>query len=58
MPAGLVVRTTTIDGGLHSAFEIQPSDRYWQFQWIETGILLTGTLLLGTGTVVATRRRL
>ncbi|MEC3976312.1 ABC transporter permease [Amycolatopsis sp. H20-H5] len=58
VPAGMILRPATLDGGTRAAYEMQPSDRYWRFQWTEAGILLTGTLLLTAGTVVAVRRRL
>jgi hypothetical protein len=32
--------------GYRLAFYVQPADRYWRFQWTETGILLLGGVLL------------
>jgi hypothetical protein len=35
----------------------QPADRYWQFQWTETGILLLATMLLAGPVVYRVARR-
>lgn len=32
--------------GYRAVLYFQPADRYWRFQWTETGILLLGTVLL------------
>lgn len=39
------------DAGYRSVMYYQPADRYWRFQWTETGLLLLGGVLL-TGPVV------
>lgn len=39
------------DAGYHTVLYYQPADRYWRFQWTETGFLLLGAVLL-TGPVV------
>jgi hypothetical protein len=43
--------------GYHNYVRYQPDDRFWRFQWTEASILLAGTLLLTSGTFIATRRK-
>jgi hypothetical protein len=35
----------------------QPAERYWRYQWTETGILAAGALLLAGATYVRVSRR-
>ncbi|MDP9866753.1 MULTISPECIES: hypothetical protein [Streptosporangium] len=46
-----------IDAGYRIAVYHHPTDRFWRFQWTETGILLTGTLAVGGLAVTRTLRR-
>lgn len=47
-----------IDAAGYRDFTVyQPADRFWRFQWTETGILLTATAVLGGVTVGGTVRR-
>jgi hypothetical protein len=43
--------------GYRLAFHIQPPDRYWRFQWTETGILLLGGVLLAGPVMYRVLRR-
>jgi hypothetical protein len=43
--------------GYRLAFYVQPPDRYWRFQWTETGILLLGGVLLAAPVMWRVLRR-
>lgn len=45
------------DSGYRNVMYFQPSDRYWRFQWTETGILALATLLLAGPVVHRVARR-
>jgi len=45
------------DAGYQSVVYYQPADRYWRFQWTETGILLLATVLLAGPVVYRVARR-
>lgn len=45
------------DAGYRSIMYYQPADRYWRFQWTETGILLLGAVLLAGPVVYRVLRR-
>ncbi|HEX6360176.1 ABC transporter permease [Actinophytocola sp.] len=45
------------DAGYRSVYYYQPADRYWRFQWTETGILLLCTVLLAGPVVYRVLRR-
>ncbi|MEU4405161.1 hypothetical protein AB0F88_11585 [Streptosporangium sp. NPDC023963] len=55
--AQLLKEECLIDEGYRKAVYHHPVDRFWRFQWTETGILLAGTLALGGLTVTRTLRR-
>ncbi|MEV0420679.1 hypothetical protein [Streptosporangium canum] len=46
-----------IGEGYRKAVYHHPPERFWRFQWTETGILLTGALALGALAVTRTLRR-
>jgi hypothetical protein len=43
--------------GYRLAFYVQPQDRYWRFQWTESGILLLGGVLLAAPVMYRVLRR-
>lgn len=43
--------------GYRLAFYVQPPERYWRFQWTETGILLLGGMLLAAPVMYRVLRR-
>lgn len=45
------------EAGYRFVVYFQPADRYWRFQWTETGILLLGTVLLAGPVVYRVLRR-
>lgn len=45
------------DSGYQTVEYFQPADRYWRFQWTETGILLLATLLLAGPVVYRVARK-
>lgn len=45
------------DAGYRTVFYYQPADRYWRFQWTETGILLLGAVLLAGPVMYRVLRR-
>jgi ABC-type transport system involved in multi-copper enzyme maturation permease subunit len=45
------------DAGYRNVLYYQPADRYWRFQWTETGILLLASLLLAGPVVYRVARR-
>ena len=45
------------DAGYRAVSYLQPADRYWRFQWTETGILLFGTVLLAGVAYLRVARR-
>ncbi len=45
------------EAGYQSVWYYQPADRYWRFQWTETGILLLATVLLAGPVVYRVARR-
>jgi ABC-type transport system involved in multi-copper enzyme maturation permease subunit len=45
------------DSGYRSVLYYQPAERYWQFQWTETGILALATLLLAGPVVYRVAKR-
>jgi hypothetical protein len=46
------------EGGYRNYLAYQPADRFWTFQWIETGIYLAISALAIALTVWVVRRRL
>jgi len=55
--AQLLREECLIGEGYRKAVNHHPADRFWRFQWTETGILLAGTLALGGLTATRTLRR-
>jgi hypothetical protein len=49
--------TCVQDAGYRSVMYYHPADRYWRFQWTETGILLLGAVLLAGPVVYRVLRR-
>jgi ABC-type transport system involved in multi-copper enzyme maturation permease subunit len=49
--------TCVSEAGYESVFYYQPADRYWRFQWTETGILLLATVALAGPVVYRVARR-
>jgi hypothetical protein len=45
------------DAGYRTVLYYHPADRYWRFQWTETGILLLGAMLLAAPVVYRVLRR-
>lgn len=45
------------EAGYSTILYYQPADRYWRFQWTETGILLLGAVLLAVPVVYRVLRR-
>ena len=45
------------EAGYSPVVYYQPADRYWRFQWTETGILLLATMLLAGPVVYRVARR-